>query len=146
MQCWSTAWDMKAISTRTTTTNTPRTVITKANLTHPVTQSLRTSRSIPGGSGSRSCSLSSVLDPELRKYALLRSYGFVSSVSTQVDIPIFLFPYWRNSVRPSQISRSGAPIAMDPRKCETGFTDALFTEDYLPAREKGKSTPQLYFK
>lgn len=138
---------MTVISTGTTTTNTLRTVITRTNQIQLVTQLLRTSKLIPSGGGGKNYSLSSALGRESRKCLLLRLHMSVPLVFTQVDVSIFLPPYGRNSVRPPQISGFRASITMVPGKCDAGrFTSALFTEDYLPTHEKGKSNPQLHTK
>ena len=51
----------------------------------------------------------------------------------QVEVPVFLPSYRRNSVRSSQISGSGEPFQVGGNKYETGLASALFTEDNLPA-------------
>jgi len=138
---------MKVVSTGTTTTNTLRTVITRMNLIQLVIRLLRTSRLIPSGGGGKNYSLSSALGRESRKYLLLKLHVSVPLVFTQVDVPIFLPPYGRNSVCPPQISGFRASITMVLGKRDARrLTGALFTEDHLPAHEKGKSNLQLHIK
>ena len=71
----------------------------------------------------------------------------VSQIFTQVEIPIFLPPYGKNSVCPLQVSGFRIPIKIDPGKCEAGrLAGSLFAEDHLSAREEGKSRLQLHIK
>ena len=59
-------------------------------------------------------------------------------ICTQVEVPILLPPYRRDSVRSSQVPGFRVPIKMDSSKHEARLASALFTEDHLQTCKKGE--------
>lgn len=61
-----------------------------------------------------------------------------------MEVPNFLSLYGQDSVRSSQVSGLGLPIAMESGKLKVGLTSALLTEGYLRVGENGRSNPKRY--
>ena len=55
-----------------------------------------------------------------------------------MEVPAFLYVHGRGPVRSPHVAGLKPPATMETGKHETGFTNAVLSENYLHAGEEGK--------